>query len=108
MSLYYCDICRMYTKSGSWYETHLRSARHIRLERDRTDYQLCIENQCFCGRIFSKKAYYDRHHTICRMKLEKAKAARKERCAEIKRKREEEEQERLAVEKLMALDDDSD
>jgi hypothetical protein len=42
------------------------------------------------------------------MKLEKAKAARKERCAEIKRKREEEEQERLAVEKLMALDDDSD
>ena len=86
MSLYYCDICRIYTKSESWYETHLRSARHTRLERDRTDYQLRIENQCLCGRIFTKTTYFDRHYRTCKMNPELTRAAREARRAEMKKK----------------------
>ena len=101
MSQYYCDICRMYTESESWYQTHLLSERHNRLQRERTDYLLCIENHCFCGRIFSKKAYFDRHYKKCPMNEETMEKTRQARRAELKKKREEMEQERLDLEKLM-------
>ena len=101
MPQYYCDICRMYTQSESWYETHLRSERHSKLERERTDCLVCIENHCLCGRIFSKKAYFDRHYKKCPMNEETMKETREARRAEMKKKREEMEQERLFIEKLM-------
>ena len=101
MPQYYCDICRMYTQSESWYQTHLRSERHSKQERERTDYLVCIENQCFCGRIFSKKAYFDRHYKKCPMNEETMERTRQARRAEMKKKRDEMEQERLDIEKLM-------
>tara|TARA_E500000331_G_C16799549_1_gene515982 strand:- start:110 stop:403 length:294 start_codon:yes stop_codon:yes gene_type:complete len=91
----------MYTKSESWYEKHFRLDRHSKLERERTDYQVCIENQCLCGRIFSKKAYFDRHYKKCPMNRETMKKAREARRAELKKKQEEMEQQRLDLEKLL-------
>ena len=101
MPQYYCDICRMYTQSESWYEKHLRSDRHCELVRERTDCLVCIENHCLCGRIFSKKAYFDRHYKKCPMNEETMKETREARRAEMKKKREEMEQERLFMETLM-------
>ncbi len=95
MSLYYCDVCRLYMTTSRLYYRHLISYRHNRLEQERTDYQMHIDNQCVCGRIFTKQSSLNRHYKSCIHNPEKRKKARSAMTAELQNIREEMEQQKL-------------